>query len=540
MHTKTTSIVLRVFFILLFVSIAGFAWQKMESKKTEIKAIGGTYTEGIIGAPRFINPVLAQSQADNDLAKLIFTPLLTIDRDGSVHYQAAESIERSEDGLSYTVALRNDTYFEDEKPLTSDDVHFTITSIQDPLIKSPLASQWEGISIEIIDSKNLVFKLARPFNDFLYNLEIGILPKHIWENINPQEFVFSTYNTNPIGSGPYKVKQTLSKESGAPEEYRLVRSENYFEKNYIKNINFLFFDNEKDLISGLKSGVIDGAYGISPENITSGEINKDLVHEGSLPRVFALFFNQEKQSLLKSKKIREAIHYGINKEELIDTNFSQFASAIDSPLGFVQNENSFNTAKAESLIQSEGWKRNTDGYYSKILNGKTVELGFSIATPNLDEMIKVSEHIQNNLANIGVRVAIRSYDQGNLSQNIIRSREYESLLFGYEIKKPSDMYAFWHSSQIIDPGLNISLYKNGNVDQSLEKLRTNSIEDFSKIDSQIKDDIPAIFLYSPSYLYILPDAIKNTELSIVSSEDRFNDINQWYIETRHIWNSFIK
>ena len=539
MHKHTTSILLRVFFILLVISLVGLIWQKLESYKTEVKAVGGTFKEGIIGAPRFINPVLAQSQADHDLAKLIFTPILSIDRDGSVHYVAAESVNVSDDGLNYQVNLRKDIFFEDGVALTSNDIYYTVSAIQDPMIKSPLAQQWEGVDIEVIDSYSLNFKLSRPFNDFLYNLEIGILPEHIWENVNPQEFIFSNYNTKPIGSGPYRVENIIQKESGAPEFYRLVRSENYFEKNYIKNIEFFFFDNEKELVAGLNAGSIDAVYGLSPENTESLSHNYE-IYKGSLPRVFALFFNQTKQPLLSSVKIREAINLGIDKQSLVKDVFSDFALAINSPLGFTETNSRYNKQQAQQLIESEGWRKNSEGYYSKTIAGKPVELGFNIASPNLEEMVKVGEYIQSNLAEIGIRVTIRSYDQGNLSQNIIRSRDYESLLFGYEIKKPSDIYAFWHSSQISDPGLNISLFKNPSIDNDLEKLRTNAVEDFSRISNTINKEVPAVFLYSPSYIYILPKSVQNTDFSIISSEDRFNDINKWFIETRSVWNSFIE
>jgi peptide/nickel transport system substrate-binding protein len=535
MKKITTSMILRVFFILLTVSIIGYNWQRLENTKTEIKAIGGHYSEGIIGAPRFINPVLAQSQADYDLSKLLFTPLLIIERNGPVSYRAAKSIEVSGDKLRYTLVLRDDIYFEDGERLTSEDVEFTITSIQDTLIKSPLAQQWEGVSIELIDSTTLEFILQQPFNDFLYNLELGILPKHIWENINPQEFIFSTYNTKPIGSGPYRVKKITTKENGAPSKYLLTRSENYYQKSYIENIEFNFYDNEKELIKALRTGTISGAYGLSPENIESS----DKIYKGSLPRVFALFFNQNENEYLKSINIRKAIESALDKESLIDDVFSNFASPINSALGFAQEKSNYNPEDSIRLIESEGWVKNSDGYYSKSIDGNIQELEFSIATPNLEEMVSVANYIQQDLAAVGIRVNIRSYDQGNLNQNIIRSRDYESLLFGYEIKKPSDIYAFWHSSQISDPGLNISLLKNASLDQSLEKIRNESNSDFNKIDEKINAQVPAIFLYSPLYTYVLPKSVHNTELSITSSEDRFNNIDKWYIETRHVWNNFI-
>ena len=101
------------------------------------------------------------------------------------------------------------------------------------------------------------------------------------------------------------------------------------------------------------------------------------------------------------------------------------------------------------------------------------------------------------------------------------------------------MYAFWHSSQISDPGLNISLFQDSNVDTLLSSLRNTRNPEFEKIDTAITSKYPAIFLYAPSYIYVLPKDVEGTSFSIARSSDRFNTINNWYMQTRKIWNVFI-
>ncbi len=535
---KNTLVLFRVFFLLFAIGLVGILWQNNSTKNTQIKTQGGTITEGIVGAPRFINPVLAQSQADLDLTRLIFTPILSIDRNGNTFYHLAENIETSDDGLQYTLHLRNDIYFENEILLTADDVIFTIESIQDSMIKSPLQTKWQGVVAEKIDQHTVLFKLARPFNDFLYNLELGILPKHIWDNINSQEFIFSKYNTEPIGYGPYHVKSITTSEEGIPSEYHLRYSKKSIESPYITHINTIFYDNEESLVKAFNSGKIDAVYGVSPHTLL--KLNKNAtIHSATLPRVFALFINQERQPILKSQKIREAINYGINKKDITATVFNNYAAPINSAFGF-ETSDMFSPEKSIALIEEEGWEKNDSGIYQKTIDGNPEELGFSISIPNIEDMQNVAESIVADLRNIGMKVTIRSYDQGNLNQNVMRPREYESLLFGYEVEKPSDMYAFWHSSQISDPGLNMSLFKNSDVDTELINLRSNKISDLESLDEKITETTPAIFLYSPSYIYILPNTIHNTHFSISKSSDRFNTIGDWYKRTRHIWSFFIK
>ncbi len=538
---KNTPLLLRVFFILLAIGILGILWQVYKKNTIEIKAVGGSLREGIIGTPRFINPVLAQSQADLDLTRLLFTPLLTIDRDKNVSYKLAESVDVSEDNNVYTLTLKDNLFFSDGSQLDADDVIFTIKSIQDQLIKSPLNTEWQGVNPEKVDRFTITFTLAKPFADFIYNLQIGILPEHIWESIDAQEFIFSKYNSQPIGIGPYTVRDIIFADNGIPNEYVLSRNTNNIEQVYIDNLNILFFENEALLLKSILNNSIDSAFGISAQNIENIENkeNKE-IYSQSLPRVFALFFNQKKQPILASKKIREAITLGINKDNITSVIFNNLAVPINSIYTKDAEESSYDPTEAENIIALEGWKKNDEGIYEKKINGKEANLEFSIAIPNIEDMKLVAESIQSDLKNIGINVVIRSYDQGNLNQSAIRPRDYDALLFGYEIKKPSDIYAFWHSSQISDPGLNVSLFKNTEIDSMLTNLRTNGNADISEINKKIIRDYPAVFLYAPSYTYTLPKSVSGISLSIHKPSDRFNNIQEWYIRTRRIWPIFIK
>ncbi|MFT7328322.1 MAG: peptide/nickel transport system substrate-binding protein [Crocinitomicaceae bacterium] len=533
---KNTSLLLRVFFVLIAISLLGFLWQLNQKNTTEIKASGGTLKEGIIGTPRFINPVLAQSQADLDLTRLLFTPILSIDREGEVYYGLADSLDISENKKIYTLTIKNTLSFSDGSKLNADDVIFTVKSIQDNLIKSPLNTQWQGVQIEKVNQYTITFTLDRPFSDFIYNLQIGVLPSNIWESIDAQEFIFSNYNSRPIGSGPYVIQDIDFEENGVPNRYTLERNHGHIEEPYIKNIELQFFDNEETLIKNLSKNTIGAAYGISP--VTAFKLKEELVSSATLPRVFALFFNQEKQPLLKSKKIREAINLGINKQNITENIFKGYASPINSIIGLPEREIIFDQQKAKEIIESENWVLNKDGIYSKDINNTKTDLSFSVSIPNIPDMQAVAESISSDLGTIGIKLIVRSYEQGNLTQDVIRPREYESLLFGYEIEKPSDLYAFWHSSQISDPGLNVSLFKKTSIDAALTNLRTSTTPELQKINDEIIQEYPAVFLFSPSYIYVLPKNVKGTSFSIHKSSDRFNTLKDWYIRTRHIWPLF--
>ncbi len=529
-----------VFFVISVISLICIIWKFQNKFISVVKIEGGSFTEGIIGTPRFINPVLAQSQSDKDMTKLLFGSLIEQDKSGHIIYKLADSIDVSKDKKTYTLRLKDNLFFSDNTKITINDIIFTIEKIQDPLIKSPLFSKWEGISLKKIDNNTVNFTLSQEYSDFQNNLLIGILPKHLWKNVKSEEFIFNMLNTKPTGSGDYKIKKINYKKSGIPDSYILEKTKH--SNSYISQIKVYFYENENDLANAFRKNEINSAYGLSANKQNKDLFDGDSEITGKLPRIFGLFFNQNKQDLLKDKDIRELIKLSIDKQDLINKVFSGYAYPIDSPIGNL-NEDSKNIKidNIKSKLEKKGWSKNRDGTYEKISKDKTYILSIDMSVPNVNELIDVANFVKKSLKKNGIKINIRIFDEANLHQKVIRPRDYEILLFGYMIEKDTDLYAFWHSSQKSDPGLNISLYSNSKVDKELEKLRKDKASvNINIIEKEIEKDIPAIFLYSPAYTYMLPKKIKGEKISIIEKQDRFSNLEEWYINTRHIWNVFIK
>ncbi|MFA6273443.1 MAG: hypothetical protein WC673_03075 [Candidatus Paceibacterota bacterium] len=142
------------------------------------------------------------------------------------------------------------------------------------------------------------------------------------------------------------------------------------------------------------------------------------------------------------------------------------------------------------------------------------------------------------------RCITNGFEPGELNQTVIRPRKYDALLFGEIIGRDPDLFAFWHSSQRNDPGLNVALYANIKADKFLEEARTIAdqgarLEKLVAFSEEIKKDIPAIFLYSPDFMYVLPEKIKGFAFGrLTIPSDRFANINQWYVETDKVWGFF--
>ena len=522
----------------------------------EVPRFGGTLIEGVIGTPRFINPIIAISDADRDFTSLVYSGLLRTTADGSLVPDLAEKYEVSEDGLEYHFYIKEDAVFHDGKPVTSDDVIFTILQTQDPAIKSPRRANWDSISIDKINDKEIVFRLSQPYNPFIFNTTMGILPKHLWGNIVSDEFAFSSLNINPIGSGPYKVKTVRRDSTGIIEEYILQRNDDFIlGKPYIKNIVIRFYRNEQEIITALEEGTIQTVNGISPQRAQELKEKDFRVEQLPLPRIFGVFFNQNQAPILANKTVRLALDASVNRKGIIDDILKGFGNEINSPipeslipfdvLESAETEADLSpTEKGIDILSEAGWEINEDGFMQRKVNGSNEILRFKIATGNVPELITIAEYVVSEWRKIGADVSLEIFESNDLNNNVIRPRKYDALFFGEVIGRDLDFYAFWHSSQRNDPGLNIANYANIDVDKYLENVRSvqeseETLEYYRKFEQEIRKDTPAVFLYTPDFIYILPKNLEGTlPRNISTPSERFMNIHEWYLETDTVWSIF--
>ena len=260
-----------------------------------IPDVGGSITEGIIGTPIQINPVLAISDADEDMVSIVYSGLMRKDINGDFIPDIAKNYTISENGTVYTFVLRNDVFFHDGKKLIIDDVLFTVSKMQDKEIKSPKNIVWDGVVVNKINEETISFTIKQPYISFIENMNFGILPKHLWENVDNNQFSVSSMNIKAVGSGPYKIDSVDKDSDGIPKEYILSAFKKFnLGKPNVKNLHIVVYPNEIDLVAALKNGNIDQAGGISPENVKTFKDGNFLINETTLPRIFGLFLNISK------------------------------------------------------------------------------------------------------------------------------------------------------------------------------------------------------------------------------------------------------
>jgi len=614
-----------------------------------IATYGGSYTEGVVGQPRFINPIYGETNdVDRTLIDLIYSGLMTYDKDGNLTNDLVESYQISDNGEIYTFQLKDNLFWQDGVALTADDVIYTIETIQNSDYKSPLRANWLDVEAKKLSDNSFTLTLQSSYNSFLENCTVKIIPQHIWKNILPENFALSSYNLQPLGSGPYAISDLNQTNTGFIENIALKTNPKYYGKNpYISKIYFKFFENKTDLIkaankktiNGFSLASLDDDQILAEKEIKQSWFNDERfgVYSFTLPRYFAVFFNTKEGSVFSDTNVTQALSYAVNKQELV-SNISSAAksnfSIVDSPIlssyyGYAEPTIAYeyNTKTANALLDKSGYKDNGSGQrlktttktaafqfknylsskskgtevtelqgclsrldesFKTLLKGETNgtygtgtenavtafqqkyisdlpatgEVGaatrkklnelclgsqnnsqfftFTITTINQPQLVKVAELLQGYWKNVGVTVEIKAVELSEL-KDLIKNRDYDALLYGQALGSEPDLYPFWHSSQISDPGLNLSKYQNKDADQLLKDARealdkSVKAQKYEKLQDKILLEAPALFLYNPDYVYWASNKIKGIDTTkIVDPAKRFSNIENWYINTKRVF-----
>jgi len=598
-------------------------------------ATGGTVTEGMVGSPRFLNPVYAGvNDVDRSLSQLLFSGLLRYDNEGNLIPDLAREYRVLEGGRIFEVDIREDIRWHDGWAFDVDDILFTVQTIQDPRYKSPVRANWVGVTVQKISPLKVRFVLKDPFASFPERLTLKILPRHIWEEISPENFALSVYNLQPIGTGPYRLVSVKRIKSGSVSEVTLkAHAKHHLDGPHIEKLVFKFFETEQELLREADAGKLQSfsLANSSPVRFRNPALK---TYDFFIPRAYSLFFNLKANSPVAQHNIREALSLAIDRDELNNEIFKGSAIPLSSslrpdlflfPNAPLQEKN---IAQALSLLLKEGYQKTESGdlvkaasssdfikdlrrgnqgplvivlqeclardpevYPLGTLNGvfgpstqKAViafqekyaqdvlapsglrkgtgtvgpstraklseicsaaqddtPLALIITTLNQSPLKDVASFVVSSWEELGIQTQVNLLTPGELERDVLKPRNFEILLFGEILSRIPDPLPFWHSSQVKDPGLNLSGYDSVAADTLLEQIRrTLSKEDRSEFLFELQElldrDIPSIPLYDLPFQYIASKEIKGIAGQLLSEpSQRFSGILDWYIKTKRVW-----
>jgi peptide/nickel transport system substrate-binding protein len=524
--TKTEKIILVTAVIVFLMSSITRVSIAMNENSVLVPVYGGVYREGMVGQPVAINPIISSNSVDEDISALIYSPLSDL-----ITHHTTEG----EDGRVHTIKIEEGLQWSDGEPLTSDDVIFTIRTIQDPATQSPHYKAWESVVVERVSELQIQVTLSSKFVFFEDNIaSLYIIPKHIYGVLPPANLALSSYNIEPIGSGKYEFYKIEKKKNGFISDYILRANEKYYgDKPFIEFMHIKFYEDEKGVTEAFERREVDGFGYMRP--MSRVELNTAVINEIPMSRYYALFFNQNLAPILKNDGLRIALDEAIDKERIVRDVWNDRAYITQSPVLITGEEND----EEESLeLRIENAKERIEK-----IKIREESISLTIVVPEIDFLVNTANIIKENWNLVGIdEVHIVKLGLNELFEDVIKTNNYEILLFGNSINNPSDIFPFWHSSERFYPGRNLSLYKSQKADTLMEEIRHTEEVDVRRdkltdLEEIITKDNPAIFLYEPPYTYVYERMLKGFSSPsglMAHTRDRYKNISQWHIMTARV------
>ena len=494
---------------------------------------GDAIVTGSIGEPRTLVPILASDSSSGAICGLIFNGLVKYDKDLNLTGDLAEKWEVSQDGLEITFYLRKGVKWHDGEPFTSKDVEFTYKSLINPSVRTPYGGDFLMVkNLEAVDDYTIKVYYKEPFSPGLSSWGMNIMPAHLLEK---EDLNTTKFARNPIGTGPYKFKLWKT-----GERVELVSNHDYFEgRPYIDRYIYRIIPDAATLFLELRGQAVDYS-SLTPIQFrrqTETEFFKKNFQRFNFPSFGYTYMGYNlNDPKFKDIRVRRAINYAINKEEIIKgvlLGLGRVSTGPFIPESWAYNKDvrplEYDPGKAREILKEAGW---TDKDADGILEKDGMKFSFTVITnQGNDERKMALEIIQRRLKEVGIEVKIKIIEWSAFVSEFIDKRRFEAVLLGWGLSMDPDMYDIWHSSKTKQGEFNFVGYSNAEVDDLLLRgRRTFNQEErrviYHRIHEILYQDQPYLFLFVPDALPILNSRFKGIE--VAPSGIGYNFI-KWYV-----------
>jgi peptide/nickel transport system substrate-binding protein len=526
--------------------------------------------------PEKLNPIVSNDASASEIDSYIYEALLGQDK---VTYDLipllASMPEISPDNLTYTFTLNENAKFSDGKPVTAEDVIFSLKTIKDPFVDdAALRNYYDMIDkVEMVDNNNhkVKFTLSKPNWRGLYTLaSFQVLPKHVldpgnltdkfsWDEFkdmkvaakNPDMQKFADFMNSQevsrdakylVGTGPYMFEKW---DTGAG--VILVRNPNYwgrsFASNYPQKIIFKTIQDNSAALVAAKNKEVDAMYVIKPADFYNDLQNPDqfnIVKARPFEPAYTYLAWNELNPLFKDKKVRLALAYLVDRKTIIEKVMFGDGVPIQSHI-FYQNKKLLNTdlveipfdpEKAKKLLEEAGWKdTDGDGVLDKIIDGKKKDFKFTFLSNTNPVRKQILLVIVDALKKVGIQAEVQELEW-SVYLDKTKKHEFEATYSSWTSPTtPPDPYQIWHSSQSEGEGSNYISFKNKTNDSLIEAYR-NEMDENKRItmikqwQQLIYDEQPYTFLWSPRARYIYDKRFKNARWYNIQPSPSYNE---WWV-----------
>lgn len=515
---------------------------------SEAAANGGTYAEADLGPVATLNPLYAKSDAEIAASRLMFSSLYNYDTTGHLSADLATGMQVDPAGKIYTVTIRPNATWSDGAKVTADDVVFTINLIKNPVVRSPLAVNWQDVTAKALNSTTVQFTLPAPYAAFPQALTFPILPQHLLDSVPSSQLRESSFSSAPIGSGPFTFRLLQKVSVGNPETVVRMRANPSYYGGTPKLMNFEIhaYNTSKQIMTALKTGEVNAAAGLTPSKLKKVDTHRYATRVTPVDNgVYALFNTND--PILKDVQVRKALQLATDTTELRQ-KVAGHPSALDLPFvngqltgSTVPTVPSHDRAEAESLLEKDGWKqsgtfRSKSGQELSVPITTTDDPGYKVAAQTLAAQWRA----------IGVNTSVSVIDTSdptvNFIQDTLQPRNYSVLVYQLAIGADPDVFAYWDSTQIGMNGYNFSNYSNPVADATLSTAR--ALTDpairqakYAAFAKQWLADAPAIGLYQGMTTYVYGQSVATypPNAKLVSASDRFSNILDWSVGNQIVY-----
>jgi peptide/nickel transport system substrate-binding protein len=512
---------------------------------------GGVYTEGLVGSLGRLNPLLDwNNSADRDVDRLVFSGLVKFDERGLPQADLAAAWGVAQDGTEYNFSLRPNAVWQDGKPVTSDDVIFTIDQMKSAgsLYPQDVKDMWGKIEVTKLNDKTLKFKLTEPWVPFMDYLTFGVLPKHLLESVPADQMEKADFNLKPVGSGPYKFDHILV-ENGKITGVVLTVSQNYYGKApFIEQVVFRYFPSSAEALDAYRQGDVLAVSQITSDVLGAAlEEQKLSLYTSRMPQMsfVMLNLNNTEVPFLQNAKVRRALMLALNRPYMINTFLQGQAIVEDSPIlpnswAYYDGTEHFqyDPEGAVSLLKGEGFVLPASGGDIRA-DKDNVSLSFTLLHPDDQAHTKIAETIRDEWAAIGVHVDLQAMPYDKIVLDSLTSRKYQAALVDLNLSHTPDPdpYPFWHQAEAAG-GQNYSQWDNRAASEYLEQarvtadyaLRAKLYRNFQVIFAK---ELPALPLFVPVYSYGVDSQVQGVQVgALYEPSDRLATFTSWYLITR--------
>jgi peptide/nickel transport system substrate-binding protein len=530
-----------IFLLFIFLSACGNSSQNLNSESlkklnaTYPSETGGTFIDTTIGEPSGLIYMVAGESAAGSISSNIFNKLLKYDKNLDLEGELAESWQISADQKTITFKLKPNLKWADGKPLTSADVLWTWQAVIDEKTGSPYASDYQLVKkAETPDALTFSVTYEQPYAPALDTWSgLQILPKHLLEG---QDLHTTSFARKPVGSNYYKlVNWTHGENLNLSRNANAVLGQakiDHLITRIIPDSSAQFLELMADNIDSMGLDPIKYARIIPARP----ELQQKLALYKELGSGYTYMGFNLKHKPFDDVRVRKAINYAIDKQEIIDGVYLGLGIDIASPYKPGTRWSNpdlkpypYDPAKAKQLLKEAGFTLNKNGILER--DGKP--FSFEIITNQNKEREKSAVLIQRRLKDVGIDVQIRAIEWASFISRFIKTGDFDVVVLGWGLGLDPDQFNIWHSSQQAPGQFNFIGYNNPTIDKLLEQGRLELNPDkrmkiYHEFAQILLEDSPIVYLSAGYGLTAIHKRIKGIDSPAPPAGVGWNS-ETWYI-----------